>query len=462
MLSMEGPCISVGDVNGDKLEDFYAGNGNGYPSVLFIQSTNGSFTSSVNPVFIRDSVYEDCGSVLDDFDGDGDKDLIVVSGGNAFNVNHENYMSRYYINNGKGTFSRVLDFPIIRTNAGAVLAVDYDHDNDLDIIITGRDVPGRYPESPRSYLLRNDNGKFKDVTHDIFPGLETLGMISDVKTADLDGDHLPEIIFAGEWLPVTVYSYDGKTFKNTTASFGLEKTTGWWKSILVDDIDGDGDPDIIAGNIGLNSRMVTSETNPVTLITKDVDGNGSLDPILCFYYKDKLYPYAVRDAMLEQLPMLKKKFLRYSTYAYATIDDIFSKDDLNGSTTMTANTFQTTYFVNENKKFVAHTLPYQVQLAPVFEMIAIDVNNDGKKDILMAGNFSYSETETGEMDAGNGTLLLQNPDGTFTFEPNAKHGFWAQGEVRELKRITLADGRIAILTGNNQGPIEMHTINHIN
>ena len=263
-------------------------------------------------------------------------------------------------------------------------------------------------------------------------------------------------------MPVTVFSFDGKTFNNRTASFGLEKTTGWWKSITIADINGDGHPDVLAGNIGLNSRMKTSEAQPITLITKDFDGNGSLDPILGFYYQDKLYPYVMRDAMIEQIPMLKKKYNRYTPYASATISDIFSKEQLEGSTTLTANSFETTLYVNENNKFVSHALPYQAQLSPVFDIIVEDFNQDGRKDILMAGNFLYSDTETSEMDAGNGTLLSQNADGTFSYSPNIEHGFWAQGDVRELKTITLADGGHAILTGNNRGPIQMHVVKNTN
>jgi hypothetical protein len=458
MLSAEGPCIATGDVNGDKLDDFYAGNGSGFPKALYIQTKEKSFVRAVIPAFVNDSIYEDCGAILKDMDGDGDNDLVVISGGSSFKVNDLTYMTRYYVNDGKGSFSRSADFPLIRTNAGAMLAIDYDQDQDYDLVIAGRSTPGRFPEPPRSYLLNNNQGKFKEVTHEVIPELENLGMITDIESGDLDGDKKSELVFAGEWIPLTVFSYDGKSFKNSTATFGLEKSSGWWKSITLADMDQDGDLDLWAGNIGLNSRLSTSEQQPVTLITKDFDGNGSLDPVLCYYYQNQLYPFAGKDLLIGQIPKLKKKFVRYTAYASATINEIFSQAELEGSTQMTVNTFETKYFVNDNKKFVSHSLPYQVQLAPVFDMVVFDFNEDGRQDVLMAGNFLYSETETGEMDAGNGTLLLQNEDGSFRYIPNTEHGFWAQDEVRDLKIISLANGKTAILTGNNKGPLQLHTI----
>ncbi len=458
MMSAEGPCIAIGDVNGDKLEDLYAGNGSGFASALFVQKPDNSFMAISNPTFLSDTVYEDCGAQFDDFDGDGDQDLIVISGGNAFNQNALEYMTRYYTNDGKGSFSRAANFPIIRTNAGSILSVDIDQDNDMDIIIGGRSTPGSFPVAPKSYLLKNEKGKFVDATKDFFPGLEDLGMITDIEAADLDGDGRKEVIIAGEWMPVSVFSFDGKMMTDKTSTYGLEKTAGWWRSIAIDDIDGDGDQDIVAGNIGLNNRFHASEKYPLTLIANDFDGNGSLDPLMCYYYQDKLYPYVGKDAIIGQIPMLKKKYVRYSPYASATIEDIFTNSELKGSLNLYAYTLQTTLFISEQKKFVVKPIPYQAQFSPVYDVIIRDFDGDGKKDILMAGNFSYSETETGEMDAGNGTLLLQQPDGSFAYRLNRDHGFWAQGEVRELKLIHLANGKQAILTGNNRGPIEVNMI----
>ncbi|MEP6647659.1 MAG: VCBS repeat-containing protein [Saprospiraceae bacterium] len=458
MLSREGPCMSTGDVNGDKLIDIYAGNGAGYSSDILLQNENGTFTPSRSSALERDSAFEDCGSILEDLDGDGDLDLVVISGGNAAQMNDPLYMTRYYTNDGKGIFTRSADFPIIRTNAGAILALDYDGDKDLDIFIGGKCSPGSFPTAAKSYVLRNDHGHFTDVTKDVFPLLDGIGMISDIKAGDLDRDGKPEIVVAGEWFPISIFSFEGGKYVDKTAVYGLEKTSGWWKCLSLADIDGDGDLDIFAGNIGLNNRLRTSVDQPVTLVTNDFDKNGSLDPIMCFYYNGKEYPYAGRDLIIAQIPRLKKKFLRYTPYASATLEDIFTKEELEGSKYLTANTFMNTLFINENKKFKSVNIPYQAQLSPVFDIIINDFNEDGKSDILLAGNFLYSETETGEMDAGNGTLLLQNGDGTFRYVPNREHGFWAQNEARELKMINLANGMRAIVTGNNNGPIEVQTL----
>jgi hypothetical protein len=457
-VSSEGPCLAVGDVNGDQLEDIYAGNGRGFPSALFIQNKKGEFSAVDEPAIKNDAAYEDCGAVFEDFDGDKDLDLVVISGGNDLPMNDPGYMARYYTNDGKGSFSRDAKFPTVRTNAGSVLAFDYDHDNDLDLFIAGRITPGGFPTPPKSFLLRNDQGAFTDVTKEVFPQFDGLGMITDLEAGDLDGDGKNEIVIVGEWMPVTIFSFDGKKFENVTSAYGLDKTDGWWKAVDLVDMDGDGDLDVWAGNLGLNNRFTASSEYPLTLVANDFDGNGSLDPIMCYYWNGKLYPFAGRDFIIGQIPRLKKKFIRYTPYAKATLQDIFTKDELEKSKYYYAYTFRTSLFKNDNKKLVAVDLPGQVQLSPVYDFVVEDFNADGRKDILMAGNFLYSETETGEMDAGNGVLLLQRADGQFDFIENHQHGFWAQKEVRDLKLIKLADGHEAILTGNNRGPIEISTV----
>ena len=307
-------------------------------------------------------------------------------------------------------------------------------------------------------MLINSNGKFQNVTDQLLGSQEEIGMITDISSADLNGDGKPEIFFAGEWMPISVLSMEGGRLINQTNQYGFDKSSGWWKCIVAEDVDGDGDIDILAGNSGLNHRLQASETSPLTLVANDFDQNGSIDPIMCFNHQGQLYPYAGRDHIIQQLPYLKKKFQRYGSYAKAALTEIFSQEQLNGSQRLYTNSFETTFFRNDNGKFSPVALPFQVQLSPVYDMVCRDFNQDGQKDILMVGNFSYSETETGEMDAGNGSLLLQAADGSFEFVPNIQHGFWAKSEARNVAIIHLSSGQEAILTGNNSGRLEVNII----
>lgn len=460
MCSAEGPCLATADLNRDGLTDIYAGNGAGHSSALFLQQSDGTFSRIAEDLFAADQHFEDCGAVFGDFDLDGDADLVVISGGNALAENDPGYMVREYRNDGKGGFARNSRFPVVRTNGGAIHAVDYDGDKDLDLLIGGRDTPGYFPRIPQSYLLRNDGGLFVDATEDVFPAFRRLGMITDIASADLDKDGLQEIIVAGEWMPLSIFTYRKGKFTPHPLGKPLAQTEGLWRSILVTDIDGDGDNDLVAGNHGLNHRLTASVARPLTLVAGDFDGNGSVDPITCFYARDRLYPYPGRDAMISQLPMLKKKFLRYNTFAAATIQEVLGEDIFEDADKYYVRTLRTVMYRLNGTTWEEVPLPEEVQWSPVMDILVTDVNHDGRKDLLMAGNFSYAEPETGEIDAGNGTLLLQQADGAFTYLPNRQHGFWAIGEVRELALLQIPGGRQAVLTGNNKGPAEITPLAH--
>src|SRR5690606_29824815 len=262
----------------------YAGNGAGFASTLLVQQADGQFKAVAQAAFDADKHFEDCGAVFGDFDGDDDTDLVVVSGGNALSDGDPGYMVREYRNNGTGGFTRNNAFPLIRINAGVVHALDYDGDNDLDLLIGGRATPGYFPKAPRSYLLRNDSGTFSDVTASVFPDAERIGMVTDIASGDLEGDGRIDVVIVGEWMPVRIFSFDGKAFKPHASSESLARTEGLWRSVALEDLDGDGKPELIAGNIGLNTRWTASDAYPMTVVSSDFDENGSLDAITCFYH----------------------------------------------------------------------------------------------------------------------------------------------------------------------------------
>lgn len=458
-LSNLGPFIAVADVNGDRFEDFFIGGAANSPGALFVQNGKGQFSKKTGQPWEADAFYEDLESLFFDADGDGDPDLYVVSGDNASLPNSPNYQDRLYLNDGKGIFTKAANaLPEIRSSGSCVEAFDFDGDGDLDLFVGGRVSPNAYPTAPRSFVLVNDKGQFRDVTNTVAPAFAEIGMVTDLKWADLDGDGVAEMVVVGEWMPVTVFKLENGKLKLATESFGLAQTNGWWNCLSIEDIDNDGDSDLIAGNLGLNSRFKTSTDKPLTIYAKDFDDNGQIDPIITWYDGALQYPLPTRDMIIKQIAGLKKKFLRYETYAVATIDEVFSKSDLKNALKLEAKTFHTSCFENQgNGKFKPIQLPTPAQLSPVYQIICRDFNGDGQKDLLLAGNNYGTEVETGRLDAGNGTLLLRESNGQFRTMSNASSGFWASKEVRDLKIIRLVGEKEALLIANNSDRLEVFT-----
>lgn len=454
-LSNLGPHISKGDVNGDGLEDFFIGGAANSSGALFVQNKNGNFQTQSNSTWEADKIHEDMESVFFDADQDGDMDLYVVSGGNASSANSTNYQDRIYINDGSGNFTKGA-LPKLNSSGACVAAFDYDADGDMDIFVGGRTVPGKYPTTPQSLILKNDQGKFTNVTASIAPDFEKIGMVTDLKMADLDKDGQDEIIVLGEWMPISIFSFDGKKFNNVTSKYGLQNTSGWWNCFALDDFDKDGDIDIIAGNLGNNARIKASENQPVKIFANDFDGNGSLDAVMTFYHQGKQYPYAGRDHLILQLPGIKRNFNRYDKYSKADITAIFPKDKLAKAQVLEAKLMSSVLLKNEGGKFSITTLLQEAQIAPAHEIISKDFNGDGNADLLMIGNNDSAETESGVYDASNGVLLLGDGKGGFAFSPNKKHGLWASAQARDAVEIKLANGKSMFLIANNGGKLQAY------
>ncbi|MEP6464857.1 MAG: VCBS repeat-containing protein [Parafilimonas sp.] len=455
MLSAEGPRLAVGDINGDGLEDFFMGSATGDTAKIFIQQKDGSFIQKKEDAFIKDKYFEDIGAAFFDADGDGDLDLIVGSGGNEAPPNSPYLNVRLYINDGKGNFTRSTTFPSVPINASCVRINDFDSDGKPDIFIGGRCVPGGYGIIPQSALLKNNgNGLFTNVTRQVAPDLLHAGMVTDAQWADIDNDGSKELIVAGDWMPVTVFKYEAHQLKKITT---IPNSSGWWNSITVTDINNDGKPDIIAGNMGLNSRIKPDSLHPAKMYVGDFANNGTSICIPVYYKTDgKAYPYFLKDDLEKQLPELKKQFLHYADYAGKSIDEIFTKDQLARANVLSVTQPQTVIYINKgNDNFAVEYLPVMAQLSTVNCITVTDVNNDGIKDILMAGNFYGLKPQGGRFDASYGVTLLGTSSHKFVYMPPSQSGLFINGEARCIDTIKDAKGGNLILVGMNNAPLYM-------
>ncbi|MGZ8559782.1 MAG: VCBS repeat-containing protein, partial [Chitinophagaceae bacterium] len=459
-LSREGPCIEVADVNKDGLEDFFAGGAKGQPGKLFLQNKNNGFIDKPINALTKDSLSEDLASTFFDADNDGDNDLYVVSGGYEFNENDTAFQDRLYFNDGKGNFNKKNNaLPSMLSSKSCVKVADIDADNDLDLFIGGRVVPGKYPTNPRSYILINDGkGNFADATVSTCAALERPGMVTDALWTDLNNDKQPDLVVVGEWMPVKVFINTNGKLSDASSTYIHFASTGWWNSINGSDMDGDGDMDLVIGNCGLNTQFRVKENEPLSIQYKDFDNNGSIDPILCYFIDGVSYPAASRDDLTDQLPGLKKKFIEYKEYAVATINDMYSPEELKGAGYLKAETMATLYLENQGDKgFVQHLLPQQAQYAPVYDIVLEDINKDGKKDILLAGNNSWTRIKFGRYNANHGVLLLADGKGGFTYAPQTKSGLYIRGNVRSLKLIQTGKEK-KVIAGINDDHAIMLTI----
>jgi len=454
-MSFSTPCMIKGDVNGDGLEDVFIGGGYGKAGRLFLQQPGGGFKPKDEPALETDHAFTDAAAAFFDANGDGKPDLYVCSGGyDGLQPDDPLLQDRLYLGDGKGNFIRSKDaLPPMPGSKGCIAVADIDGDGRPDLFVGGRVIPGRYPETPQSYVLINDgNGHFTDRTNQLAPGLRHIGMVTDAVFADFNRDGHPDLVLAGEWMPITILLNGNGRLTDHTAQYLTQPTSGWWNKLLVTDLNKDGHPDIIAGNSGLNTQCRASTQEPAELYYKDFDNNGTIDPILCFYLHDTSYPWPTRDELLAQLPMMSVRFPDYETYAHATIHQLFTPDELKDAGRLPANLLKTSCFLsNATGTLTEHALPIQAQYAPVFTITALDYDKDGNTDLLLCGNMEKAPLRFGKADANHGILLKGNGRGGFSYIPQDLSGFHLTGDVRSVIQINTT-----LLFGINQSQLNAY------
>jgi len=439
-LSSQGPCFAVGDINGDQLEDIFVGNGAGYASSFFIQQRDGTFAPSV---LKQDKTHQDTDALLVDIDQDQDLDLYVTSG-----VNHQD---RLYLNNGSGNFS-LGKLPELR--GSCIAATDLDQDGDTDLFVGGSTSPQEYPQSAPSYLLINEGNTFNRQE------LTISGMVTDATWADIDQDADDDLIVVGHWMQVIVWENQQGNLRRSTNltvqdSLGqIMSNSGWWNSITKVDIDSDGNDDFVLGNEGLNTRFSASSEEPLEIFVKDFDQNGTSEAIMSYYQRGKRYPVVGRDKLLAQIPTWQRKVPNYHSYASATLEQLLAEDMTDSLPHYQTTQLASGVLYNEgNSTFTFMPLPPEAQISAINDVIAEDLNQDGKLDLVVAGNRYEWEVETSRSDASIGLCLLGEERRQFRALKFQESGFFAPGYVQSFQRLRSSSGDAMLLVGRNQGTL---------
>ncbi len=446
-----GPYMSKQDVNGDGLEDLYIGGASGQPGALYLQQQNGKFRKKSINAFENDRSHEDMESVFFDFDNDGDKDLFVVSGGNEFANYSSLYSDRLYLNDGQANFSKVTMNSLTSNpkSGKSVEIIDFDKDGDLDLLVGNRIVPQNYPVHTSSTLWENTEGELRDVTNKLAPQLKNFGIVNDLLTTDFDGDGWKDFIAVGEWSSIGFFKNENGIFSKLEDAEHTFEEKGWWFSVTETDVNNDGLPDYVLGNVGTNIKFKASKKKPFKVYSNDFDDNGTPDIVLSKKYNGEYVPVRGRECSSQQMPFIQEKFETYSEFANAKLVDIYG-EKLNNSYEAEATEFRSLLMINKGDgKFSKNYLPNEAQLFPILNIISKDLNNDNLDDLILAGNIYNTEVETPRLDGISGMLLFSNGQDGYQALPYSKSGLLLEGNIKDLLSLRVNEREILLATQND-------------
>ena len=457
-LSQNGPFTTVGDINGDQLDDLFIGGAKGQSGELYIQTNDGKFIKNKSQPWAKDKDSEDLGCLFFDANGDGKKDLYVASGGNEFDLGDKALADRLYINDGVGNFKKSKRaLPDINESTQCVKSADIDKDGDLDLFVGNRLIPGKYTFPASSYLLINENGIFKKADKEIAAGLQDIGMVTDAVFTDINNDGNTDLMVVGEWMEIKLFiNIDGK-FVDRSLEYGLKDSRGIWWSITAGDLDGDGDDDYVLGNLGKNNKFKATEEHPFKVYANDFDDNGTNDVVLAKFYKDDYVPVRGRECTSQQMPYVAEKFGDYHSFASSKLLDILPEDKIEQSVKYEIKGFENIVLMNENNQLVKQKLPNAAQVSPIKSSIIKDVNKDGISDIIIVGNHYGVEVETTRYDAGHGNILLGTKERKFKSIHPKMSGFYCPFDSRNLIEIKVK-GKDMLIVSNNNSELELFNI----
>ena len=457
-LSRNGPALAVGDVNGNGLDDFYIGGSRGFEGKLFLQQLDGTFVESDQRVFHADRHSEDVDALFFDATGDGNLDLYVVSGGHEYPGDSIELVDRLYINTGEGEFRKSINsIPEFGINSSVVRAADINGNGHLDLFVGGHSVPWRYGIGPQSMILiNNGRGVFEEATGDIAPELETIGNVTSAEWIYRPGSDLPDLIVAGEWMSIEYFENRGEQLIRRSSDFGFDNTRGLWQSISVSDLTGNGYPDIIAGNFGINSRLEASPESPLNLYVNDFQDSGQTTPIISYFPDGVERPFEQLDELLAQLPDLTQRIRSYHDFANRRLNELIDTDLLNEALKKQVVELRSVVMLNNGDgKFQKVELPFEAQLFPIKSIRPYDINDNGALDLIIAGNkHAVKPSYGGRQDAGFGLILMNNGEGRFTPSLFNETGFLVKGESRAIQFYKNYSGdNHVIVARNNDSPL---------